>query len=196
MISYIHDGKLEIKKQKGETEKLLLLCVVLFLGCIYMGLFMDFRKLDGFVGRILSTAVGDLAVRAIMLAAAAAFGAAFVLILRHSRNGKPLFTADENGVTDCSTVTSAEVTVPWRDIKRIYIDKFKNQKFIELELYDTESYLNMLSESKRKNAEANLRTGHQAVCITLIESGIQPEDVLPDLIRLWEKYNGINLLSE
>ncbi len=196
MISYIHDGKLEIKKRKTETAKLLLLCVVFFLLCLYGGLFMDFDRLNGLAGRVLSTKVGGLAARAIMLVAAVVFVKAFVLLLRQSRNGKPIFTADENGVTDYSAVSSAGVTVPWRDIRRIYIDKFKNQKFIELELYDTEGYLNTLSESKRKDAEANLRIGHQAVCITLIESGIQPEDVLPDLIRLWEKYNGISLLSE
>ncbi len=196
MISYIHDGKLEIKRQKSEDVKTLLLCVVFFLGCIYMGLFMDFDKLDGIVGRILSTAVGGLAVRAVMLAAAVAFGAAFVLILRHSRGGKPVLIADENGVTDNSAVYSAGVTVHWDNIKRIYIGEYKKQKFIELELNDTESYLRMLPESKLKNATMYMRIGHQPICITLVGTTVLPEDVLPDLMRLWEKYNGISLLSE
>lgn len=196
MISYIHDGKLEIKRQKGEDVKTLLLCVVFFLGCIYMGLFMDFDKLDGIVGRILSTAVGGLATRAVMLAAAAALGAAFVLILRHSRGGKPVLIADENGVTDNSAVYSAGITVHWDNIKRIYIGEYKKQKFIELELNDTESYLRMLPKEKMKNAEMYMRIGHQPICITLVGTTVLPEDVLPDLIRLWEKYNGISLLSE
>jgi len=196
MISYIHDGKLEIKRQKCEDVKTLLLCVVFFLGCIYMGLFMDFDKLDGIVGRILSTAVGGLLTRAVMLAAAAAFAAAFVLILRHSRNGKPVLIADENGVTDNSAVYSAGITVHWDNIKRIYIGEYKKQKYIELELNDTESYLRMLPESKLKNAKMYMRIGHQPICITLVGTTVLPEDVLPDLVRLWEKYNGISLLSE
>ncbi len=195
-MSYIKDGKIEIMRNKGSTVKLLILSAVFVLMCIYMGLFMDLDEIHGRLGAMISTALGGFLFRAVMLAGAVIFAAAFVLILRQSKNGKPLFSADENGVTDYSTAASAGVTVPWRDIKRIYIDKVKNQGFIELELYDTESYLNRLPSVKQKAAKANLGIGHQAICITLIESGIKPEDVLPDLVRLWEKYNGISLLSE
>ncbi len=195
-MSYIKDGKIEIMRNKGSTVKLLFICVVFVLLGIYAGLFMDFDRLDGVVGAILSTVVGGLLARAVMLAAAAACAAAFVLILRQSKNGKPLFTADENGVTDYSAVASAGVTVHWDNIKRIYIGVYKNQKFIELELNDTENFLRVLPESKRRNAVAYMNLGHQPVCITFVGTNIKPEDVLPDLVRLWEKYNGISLLSE
>ncbi len=195
-MSYIKDGKIEIMRNKGSTAKLLLLCVVFFLLCLYGGLFMDFDRLNGLAGRVLSTKVGGFTARAIMLVAAAAFVKAFMLLLQQSRNGKPLFTADENGVTDNSSAASAGVTVHWDNIKRIYIGVYKSQKFIELELNDTENFLRVLPESKRRNAAAYMNLGHQPVCITFVGTNVKPEDVLPDLVRLWEKYNGINLLSE
>ncbi len=193
-MSYIKDGKIEIMRNKGSTAKLLLLCVVFFLLCLYGGLFMDFDRLNGLSGRVLSTKVGGFAARAIMLAGAVIYGAAFLLILR--QKGKPLLTADENGITHNSSAASAGVTVHWDNIKRIYIGVYKNQKFIELELNDTENFLRVLPESKRRNAAAYMNLGHQPVCITFVGTNVKPEDVLPDLVRLWEKYNGISLLSE
>lgn len=196
MISYIHDGKLEIKRQKSEDIKLLIICVVFAAVCVYIGLFEDYGKLGGLVGRLLSTAVGGLLVRVIMLAAAILCIAAFVIILRHSLKGKPVLIADENGVTDNGAAASAGITVHWDNIKRIYIGEYQTQKFIELELNDTESYLRTLPPSKLKNAKMYMRIGHQPICITLVGTTVLPEDVLPDLMRLWEKYHGLELLSE
>lgn len=193
MISYIRDGKIEIKRQKAATAKLLIFSAVFALIFFYMGFFMDLDE-HGRLGAMISTDLGGFLFRVVMLAGAVIYGAAFLLFLR--QKGKPLLTADENGITHNSPTASAGVNVHWDNIKRIYIGVYKNQKFIEMELNDTENFLRVLPESKRRNAAAYMNLGHQPVCITFVGTNVKPEDVLPDLIRLWEKYNGISLLSE
>lgn len=104
---------------------------------------------------------------------------------------KPLITADESGFTDNSRSDSFGF-VPWSDVKDIYIitvnsRAFFKHKLIQIELTNTEEYLNRLSAFSRRAAEMNLRMGYQAVCFSLSGTDKDPDKFYEELRTLWEE---------
>lgn len=116
-----------------------------------------------------------------------------MFLIKKAKQGKAFLIADDHGITDNSSALSFGL-IPWSDIRRIYIGSVMNQRFIEVEIPDEDSYIGRLAPWEQKAIQANRGMGHEIVCITLNATGISPETILAELLRLFEQASGCSCI--
>ena len=114
------------------------------------------------------------------------FGYGIYFIIRQHMQEKPILIVDETGILDNSSAVSFGF-IPWDDVRDISTRTVWNHTFIEVELVDAATYLEKLPLIKKKAVQANLEMGHQVVCITLGRSRTSVEEVLPQMMTLFEQ---------
>ena len=101
--------------------------------------------------------------------------------------GSPLLILTSEGFTDNSTATSAGF-IPWGAVSRMAIVKILRQTFITVYLVDTAAYLDTLTPIKRSGAESNIAMGYGPINISLLGTGMRPEEVLSRMMDFCTAY--------
>lgn len=159
--------------------------IVLSLICL-LGVFFDFRSTRGILKALTQSSVGYYFVKVFYGFGCLFFAYCFFCILRRAKSHKVLLRVDDKGITDHSS-TIAFGFIPWKDIDDIYIDRVMGIQYLELVIRNEEYYLQKLSGMKKRAVLINIKTGHQAVCITLNSTGITPEELLPQILEMYEQ---------
>ena len=97
------------------------------------------------------------------------FGFGFLLIAAQLFRTDPLVVLDESGIHD---VRSSCGEIPWSDVESLWIGEVKSQRFLCVEVWESETYLSRMPSHKRLLAEANHSLGFPPVTISW--SGLSP----------------------
>lgn len=166
---------------------LLMYIICLIFACGFM-IWLVFNLEEGSGGalteQLFSTPAGVAAGKVLFAVCAVTCLYAAVILTKRFINSKPMIIADESGLTDNSCAIGF---VPWRDVKRIYILKTRHNKLIQVELECPEEYLDRLSGLSRKVVELNIKMGYQVIGFSLNGTGNNPDKLLAELIKLWER---------
>lgn len=176
-----------IKQNNKNNLKFAVLMVIAFL-IVILALIFDFRteNSSGIFAVLYQNKVVYNIFRALLFLCMIIIAYCLIFILIRAKKGKHLLVVDENGITDNSSAISLGY-IPWCDIERVYVDSFINTDFIEVELKNNEIYLEKVNLLKRKAIIANLKLGHQAVCISLSTEKIMPYDIFPKIQEIFIK---------
>lgn len=103
------------------------------------------------------------------------FGLGILVAIRQLLDKKARIVIDSRGITDNTLKVGL---IEWRDIEGASLSRIQREHFIQLELASESKYLDRLSTSHKRAAEANTFLGFQRLSINL--SGVQcdPKDIL------------------
>lgn len=183
-MSCIKDDKILIEYDKALLWKNIRVSLVYGIPALIITVFLAYLFIRGF-----SILIALILIMLIILVGVCLHGV--VMNIKHLKSGNPLLEADSRGISEKSILIRGYV--PWNNVKRIYLKptvlKGRTIDYIELELFDKESYINTLSAIDRKTVNANIAMGHEAVAIYFVPSlfQIDTEEIMNDLIALWER---------
>lgn len=178
-MSYIKDGKILIEYDKALIWKNIRVSLAYGIPMLIIAVFLIYLLTRGF-----SFMIALILIMLIVTVGICLYG--IVMNIKHLKSGAPLLEADSSGISEKSILVRG--AVPWNSVKRIYLKPTslngKNIDYIELELFDRESYINTLGANARKMVKANIAMGHEAVAMAFVHA--DTEEIMNDLITLWE----------
>lgn len=102
------------------------------------------------------------------------FGFGFFVLLRQGLDRRPRIVIDEEGVTDR---TLGVGRINWEDIASVQLSSVYTNKFIVLQLVNTEKYLENLSNASKKMSKINRDLGFGALNLNLSLIDMKPQRV-------------------
>jgi len=94
------------------------------------------------------------------------FGFALSIIARKLQDNTPGLVIDDSGIMDNSNALAAGLII-WRDIKNVFVVEIGSQKFIMVEVYNPDKYIDRQHHYLQKKAmQYNLKTYGSPVSIT------------------------------
>jgi len=130
-----------------------------------------------------------LAARAVMVFAAAFFGLCLALYIKKA-NIKEVLIVDDKGITDHTTAIALGF-IPWEDIRFIRIQPYMSQVFVVVGVVNEDKYLSGLNWFKKKTILANVKMGFSICCINLDGTGVEPEEIVPKMDAMRERYGTV-----
>ncbi|MVP01059.1 hypothetical protein EDM21_16295 [Paenibacillus sp. N10] len=113
------------------------------------------------------------------------FGLCLLYLVFQLFNKKPSLIVNDEGVTDNSSAISGGL-IPWQDIEEIILYDYMGQRFIGLNLYDTEAYLARQKSMTRMLMKANRGLVRATVNITQASLPYPLEEVYEVMMNKWE----------
>lgn len=181
-MSLINNGKLLIEQDKALMKKNIRVSVVYGIPSLVVAVISAYLTFRGF--GFLSAII---CIMAFVLFGFCVYGA--VMNFKNLKSGKPMLEADSGGIHGGSVLMLG--FVPWNNVKKIYMKPMslngKILEYIEIELFDKDGYINSLSSGDRKTVRLNMSMGHEAASLLVTLLKIDTDELLNDLIYLWER---------
>lgn len=150
--------RIEIKFSRLKISLMLLLAAAFVAGGIFiLSVAKDFR------GKVIGWA------------AVVFFGIALLVFLKQFLNTESRIILDDEGIEDKSLGVGK---ILWDDIEAAYPNNIFTNKFISLQLFDVEKYLQRTSKPKRKIASYNQTLGFETLNLNLIGLAISQQDLM------------------
>lgn len=183
-MSLVNNDKLLIEMDKSLIKKNIRVSLIYGIPALIIAVFLAYLTVSGF-----GLLIALLCIMLLILCGTCAYSV--VMNIKHLKSGKPLLEADIRGISEDSILMRG--FVPWSGVKKIYMKQTslngKNLEYIELELFDKDSYINSLNAAERKIVQSNMAMGHEAAFLIFSSSlyKVDTEEILNDLIYLWER---------
>lgn len=114
------------------------------------------------------------------------FGLLFTKNRKRYLNAQPIMTFNRRGITDLSNDLSVGF-IPWEDVSAVYFSGTVKNRFLEIGLHDPEKYLSKIGTYKSQMIRANMKLGHEAICLSLSGTDCLPDAALSRIEALYNK---------